>query len=221
MSQKTLLLVGLGPGLSNALVREFAKHGFRIAFIVRTPDKVAEFEKQLRADGIEALGVAADASDPVDLAEGIQTLLGEWHLPDVLLYNVSIFRMQSPSEINPEELVLDFRLNVQGALVATQTVLPGFKARGHGTLLYTGGGSAFSFHAPFTSLGMGKGAMRHLVHCIADEVQKEGISVGTFVINGAIKPDTPFAPEVIAPHYYRFYEQLTPTSEVEVVFNGG
>lgn len=221
MSQKTLLLVGLGPGLSAAVSRAFAKNGHRIAFIVRTPAHVADFEQQFAAEGIEAKGAAADASNPEALAQGLGALVDAWGVPDVLLYNVSIFRQEVPSEIKPEEFVFDFRLNVQGALVATQTVLPGMLQRGSGTLLYTGGGAALSHSAPFTSLGVGKAAMRHLVHCIADEVRPKGISVGTFLINGAIKPGTPFGPEVIAPHYYAFYEKLTPTSEVELIFNGG
>ena len=220
-SAPTLLLVGLGPGLSLAVCRRFAQAGHRIAFVVRTEAQVADFEGQFAAHGIEATGVTAPASDPAGLQAGLETLVERWGVPEATLYNVSIFRgEQPPSRIVPEEFVEDLKLNVLGALVTTQTLLAHYRRQGTGTLLYTGGGSALYPQAAYASLSIGKVALRNLVFAVADEVRAEGIRVGMLRIDGAIKPGTAFDPEKIAEAYYQMYAGLTLTGEVETVFGG-
>lgn len=53
MSKKTLIVVGAGKGLGNAVAKEFASHDFRVVLIARNEEHLQEYKKEFEAEGIE------------------------------------------------------------------------------------------------------------------------------------------------------------------------
>ncbi len=219
-SRPLMVLVGMGPGMGLSLAHRFAKEGFRIAFMARRLDSVKAFTDRLRNEGTQAWGFGVDAADPASLQAAFRSIFGSLGEPDVLIYNASIFHEAVPSQLDPAALDLEFRSMVGGFLVSAQAVIPSMKAKGKGTILLTGGGSALSPFASGASLCIGKSGQRSLCFCLAQELAPSGIHVATVTICGMIAPGTAFDPDRLAGEFWELHKQKPGAFEVERVFRG-
>ena len=209
------IIVGMGPGMGMALARRFGREGHRLALLARRADALNELATQLESEGLRVQTHAVDASSPSALNQMLSSCD-----PDVLIYNASIFREATPSQLDPEELVSEFRAMAAGFLASAQAVLPSMKARDKGTILLTGGGSALSPFASGASLSVGKAAQRSLLLSLAQELGDTGIHAATVTICGMIQPGTAFDPEKLAEQFWQLHAQPKGAFEVERVIKG-
>jgi short-subunit dehydrogenase len=218
MEHKVCTIVGMGQGVSMAVAKRFGKEGFAIAMISRRQSALDRYADQLRSVGIAALGFAADIADPAELKialDSIHKTLGE---TEVLVYNAAVMRQAVPSELSPAQLNEDVRVNITGALIAAQHVLPAMKKHKRGTILFTGGGLALEPYPMYTSLAIGKAGIRSLAYSLYGELQTQGIHVATVTICGFVQPSTKFDPDRIAEEYWRLHTQPKGKWEREVVY---
>lgn len=218
MLTKTCVIVGAGAGLSAAVARKFGENGFHLALIARRNETVGKLAHSLEKGGIMARGFSADAGDADSLREAFDHVKNIMGHPEVLIYNAAHLRQQSLLETNPDELIRDFTVNIAGAALSAQQVVPAMKKERHGTLLFTGGGLALNPHPLFASLAIGKSGLRTLTYCLAEELREHGIHVGTVTVSGTIEPGTHFDPETIADVYWRLQTQPADAWETEVVY---
>lgn len=213
-----LTLIGMGPGMGDAIARRFAAEGFSLALIARDAAKLATFVENFRQNGYPASAFAADASDSAQIVDAIGAAHREFGRTDVLVYNAAPLTAAKPSELQPDTLIHDFRICVASALVAAQQVLPGMRERGKGTILLTGGGLALHPAANYTSTSIGKAGIRSLAFALAQELGPEGIHAATVTICGFVQPGTRFDPVGIAEQYWRLHRQAPGQFETEQVF---
>ncbi|MBC7881958.1 MAG: SDR family NAD(P)-dependent oxidoreductase [Anaerolineae bacterium] len=218
MSKKVCAIVGFGSGVSMGVARAFAKEGFALALVARSPSNLTNNAQTLKEDGYSVLTFAADAGDEASLVQAFTQIRTELSDPEVLIYNAAAFTPGKPSSISLEALVADFRVNVAGALVAAQQVIPAMKANGKGTILLTGGGLALHPFAEAASLSIGKAGIRSLAFTLAQELKASGIHVGTVTICGTVQSGTHFDPDLIAPSYLTLHKQSQAAFETEVIY---
>jgi short-subunit dehydrogenase len=214
-------IVGVGPGIGESVARVFARNGFSLALLARNAQKLEALQSELRQEGFGVQVLPADASDTNSLKTALEQVQASLGVPDVLVYNVmSKTAAGVPSLLDPEQVVQDFRGNVLGALTAAQVVAPGMKARGSGTILFTGGGLALKPFKDYASLAMGKAGIRNLTFSLAQELQPVGIHVATVTVAGVVRPNSSFAPDTIATHFWRLHSQPKGAWELEHLFEG-
>jgi NAD(P)-dependent dehydrogenase (short-subunit alcohol dehydrogenase family) len=144
------VIVGAGPGMGLAIARRFGKEGYRLALVSRKADNLV---KDIRKLGdLTAHGFPADASDAKALAGAFENIRNLLAAPDVLVYNAAAIEAGKPSELTAETMLQNFRVNVVGALLSAQAVIPHMKAQRRGTILFTGGGLALNPHPSYASL---------------------------------------------------------------------
>jgi len=200
------------------VARAFGKEGYALALLARNPAKLGENAQTLKQEGFAVYTFTADAGEEASLIEAfaqIRTQLGD---PEVLIYNAAAFTPGKPSEINSSQLLADFRVNVAGALMATQQVIPAMKAKRCGSILLTGGGLALHPAADASSLAIGKAGIRSLAFSLAQELGNTGIRVGTVTICGTVEPGTHFDPDAIAQSYMALHKQSSEIAETEVIY---
>lgn len=212
-----LAIVGMGEGMGLAIARRFAKEGFVLAIIARNADKLEAFKATLQAEGYETHSFVADAGEEPSLQSALSSVQAQLGDPDVLVYNVAALKMESILNETMDTLAIDFKTNVAGALAATKAVLPAMKARGQGTILFTGGGFSLYPSPDFGSLSLGKAGIRSLAKQLAEAVKPDGIRVGTVTICGTVSPDDPkYNPDQIAENYWAFH--TNPDSDSEIIY---
>ena len=218
MSLPLCAVVGVGPGVSLAVARRFAREGFSIAIMARTKSRVEAYAQQLRDEGIDAQAYGVDVASATSVTDAFIQVQEKQGDPEVLVYNPSVYREVAPSQLDPEILVQDFRINTVGALCCVQAVLPAMRAHRKGNIFITGGGSALNPLPIHASLGIGKAAVRNLAFSLHAELASENIHVATVTIDGAVSPTTRLNPTDIAEVFWSLHQQPPGKREREIIF---
>lgn len=228
MVRPLAVLIGAGAGLGIALVRQFARHGMTVAFMARRPAAIAEYQRELDAEGLDTLGFVADAGDPRSVTDVFRQLRRSHPPASVLIYNAAIIepsRFVTPSGIAEAQysiapgwkargepidfdgLMDSFRTNVAGAHHAVREVAPSMIAAKSGTILLTGGVLAFGPWIEWGAVSLGKAALRSLGHSLFKELEPHGIQVSTVAIHGTMAKDTPYDHHIVAQAYWKLHGQ--------------
>lgn len=210
MSKKSVIVIGAGPGLGNAVAREFAHHEFRVALVARKAPHLAKYQQAFEAEGIEVMTVAADAAKPETLTRAIETVRKAWGTPDVLVYNIGITVPDGNQPITSQLLMERYQVDVASGWHAAQLVATDEFASKKGAILFTGGGFAKTFQ-PILSLKplcIDKAAMNAMNIVLHADFAPRGIFVGSVLVSGVIqKGDAKYDPALIAKQYWEMYEE--------------
>ncbi|MEO1291615.1 MAG: SDR family oxidoreductase [Pseudomonadota bacterium] len=213
-----VIVVGVGPGLGLALARKFAALGAAVGLIARSADELERHCAELAATDARAAYRAADAGDPAELAAAIASLEAENGPCDTLIYNAAVLRPGYPADLTTSRLRAEFDVNVIGAFSAAQAVWPGMVRRERGALLFTGGGLSLEPYPEWTSLALGKAALRNLAFSLHKDLSPQGIVVSVIAICGIIEPGGPFDPDRVAALYAELAAGSPADTPREVVF---
>src|SRR5581483_11496336 len=82
-----IALVAAGARLGLSLGKVFGAHGFDVALIARSPQRLDDLTGKLAAEGVTAAGFAADVTDRSALAAALDRAAGRFGRIDVLHYS--------------------------------------------------------------------------------------------------------------------------------------
>ncbi len=206
-------IIGAGPGLGAAAARRFAREGFSVALISRTPEKLTSLRDELTATGVPAAAYAADVQDPAALREAVEAAAAELGPIEVLQYSPVPRKdfLRPVLETSAEDLIAATQFSIVGPVVAVQSVLSGMERLGRGTILLVNGSSAATPNGNVagTSIAFaGESAYGAMLH---DTLAPRNIHVGQLIIPGAIGGGDPlFAPEALADRLWHIHTQRGP-----------
>ncbi len=210
------VVVGTGPGIGQAVAKRFARAGYALGLIARRKESLDGFVEGMKATGLTADAFPADAEHAPSLVDALTRIHNELGAVDVLIYNAAVVKRGSPFDIGVERLVREFRVNVGGALVCAQQVVPAMKARRKGTILFTGGGLALDPWPAMASLAIGKAGIKNLALSLHKELKESGIRVATVTVDGVVKPGGgALDPAAIAETFWSLHEQSASSGDAE------
>ncbi len=207
MTQKAVLIVGAGSGLSASLARAFNSKGMKIILAARNIDKLDSLKKE-----IDALVFKCDSTENKSVQNlFLQTdsIIGT---PEIVIYNPSLRIVKPFIEYDPDEMLQSIKVNSYGAfLVAHESVKRMLKI-GKGNIFFTGSSASVKGFAKSASFAMGKFGLRGLAQSLARELHPQNIHIGHFVIDGGIGKEQVgnyqmIHPDEIAKQYLNFYLQ--------------
>jgi NAD(P)-dependent dehydrogenase (short-subunit alcohol dehydrogenase family) len=220
LDSRHLLIVGAGPGLGASVARRFAREGYRLTLVARSPASTAALADELRDAGTDVAVVVADASDPDDLRAAVAPLFAGPGAPGVVIYSAALMAPDELLSVAPEQLAAAYAVNVIGAVVTAQLAVPAMRAAGGGTLLFTGGGFADALPESLATLSLGKLALRGAATMFAREVRDDNIHAGSLTILGQIAAGTPFDADNIADAYWVIRNEDADAWREEYRFDG-
>jgi NAD(P)-dependent dehydrogenase (short-subunit alcohol dehydrogenase family) len=195
-------IIGVGPGLSQAIAERFVAGGYGVGLIARSETTTRPLAERLSESGT-AVWARADAGDEICLRDALEAVEQQIGPTDVLIYNASVMRAEGALNVRPAMVRAEFDVTVIGALVSAQHVARGMIERGSGAILFTGGGLALEPYPEWTSLALGKAALRSLAFSLYKELAPEGVHVAVVAVCGIVEPHGPFDPHAIAEEYWR------------------
>jgi NAD(P)-dependent dehydrogenase (short-subunit alcohol dehydrogenase family) len=217
MALGTAVIVGVGPGLGLELARTFASAGHPVAMLARDKAKLDTFATELAAAGLDARGYVTDAADPVNLRDVLNAAISEMGAPDILVYNIGVLTPDSPVGGDDQTWAYNTAINILGARVGADAVLPELRD-GRGTLLFTGGGYALHPSRKFASLSVGKAGLRAYVEMLHDQLAGTGVHATSVTITGTIGSAPRFEPAEIAKAYLELHNQPEAEWQHELVY---
>jgi NADP-dependent 3-hydroxy acid dehydrogenase YdfG len=218
---KTIVVVGYGPGVSNAVAEKFGAEGFSVALVARTEARLADGVAALRAKGVAAAAVPADASDPDRIAAAIGQARAA--LGPISAIHWNAYGGGGAGDLiaaEPAAVQAAFDVAIVGLLAAVKAALPDLKAGGDGAVLVTNGAfgdlnpqiDALAVGLKSMGLAMANAAKHKLVGLLAARLKEEEVFVGEVMIAGAVKGtgfDTggpAIDPARIAGEFWRLYQ---------------
>ncbi|WP_410672283.1 SDR family oxidoreductase [Amycolatopsis sp. cmx-4-68] len=204
----TLAILGAGAGLGLATARKFGEAGFDVGLVARRQEKLDGLTRELAGEGVTAIGVAADVRDPVATAAALGRIAEGLGPVDVLVFSPlpSLDWIKPVTETSPEDVRASLELGVVGAVGAVNTVLPGMRRRGHGTVLFTTGGGAIAPKAALASSGITYAAEVAYARMLHETVAADGVHVAHTAIVGALGAGLKHEPSKVAGVLWRQHQ---------------
>jgi NADP-dependent 3-hydroxy acid dehydrogenase YdfG len=192
---KTIVVVGYGPGVSNAVAEKFGQEGFAVALVARSPERLAAGVEALAAKGLTADACPADAGDPSAIAAAVEKAREALGPIGAIHWNAFSGGAGDLATATPAEVRGALDVGVVGLLAATQAALPDLKAAGDGAVLVTNGAfgelnpqiDALAVNLKSMGLAMANAAKHKLVGLLAERLKSEGVYVGEVMIAGVVK----------------------------------
>ncbi len=207
MTQKAVLIVGAGSGLSASLARAFNSKGMKIVLAARNINKLDSLKKE-----IDALVFKCDSTENNSVQNLFLQTDSVIGTPEIVIYNPSLRIVKPFIEYDPYEMLQSIKVNSYGAfLVAHESVKRMLKI-GKGNIFFTGSSASVKGFAKSASFAMGKFGLRGLAQSLARELHPQNIHIGHFVIDGGIGKESVgnyqmIHPDEIAKQYLNFYLQ--------------
>ena len=212
LNYENALIVGAGSGLSASLARLFSREGLRVALAARNPEKLAALCAETSAKAF-----ACNAVDPDQVARLFSAVEGAIGAPEIVVYNASARARGPVAELVPAEVERAIMVSSFGGFLVAREAAARMLPKGRGAILFTGASASIKGYPLSAPFAMGKFALRGLAQSIARELAPQGIHVGHFVIDGAIRnpgrveppdrPDSMLDPDAIAASYLHMLKQ--------------
>ncbi|MFU8804071.1 MAG: SDR family NAD(P)-dependent oxidoreductase [Bradymonadaceae bacterium] len=180
--ERVCVVVGVGPGNGESLVRTFARDGYRVAALARDKGKLDEVVGGV--DGVNTY--ACDATDEGQVGsvfDQIERELGPVH---TLLYNAGSGVFHTFMEVEAKDLQQSWEVNTKGLFLAAKKVIPRMVKEGRGVIGVTGASASLRGKPATTAFAQAKAAQRMLAQSLAREFGPRGIHVFYFIIDGII-----------------------------------
>ncbi|WP_337868373.1 SDR family NAD(P)-dependent oxidoreductase [Meiothermus sp.] len=220
MEPKVCLVVGMGRGIGLSVARRFGREGYRLGLVARSETSLQNYAGALELDGCMVKTFPTDVTRTQQLISAVRETEKQLGSIGVLIYNAYASQGSRASELSLEALEQTLQVNLYGALLAAQLVIPGMLSRRQGTLLFTGDGLALNPQPDQAALSIGKAALRALVGALSKELYREGIHAATVTIAGPIRRNTPFDPDLIAEKFWELHTQPAGRWKTEVIYQG-
>ena len=218
--QKTILVCGHGPGISDAVANRFGGEGFQVALVARSVDKLEKARGALEARGIRAAVFPTDLSDSGAAKGLVQRVAGELGPVTAIHWNAYANVAGDVLAADAAALHTVFDVGVTGLVLTVQEALGDLKAA-KGAVLVTNGGLGFAdpkvdaTAVQWNAMGVAiaNAAKHKLVGLLSERLRADGITVGEVIVMGVVKGtiwDTggpAIEPRIIAGKFWEIYSK--------------
>jgi NAD(P)-dependent dehydrogenase (short-subunit alcohol dehydrogenase family) len=182
LSDKVVIVSGVGPGLGQANARALAREGATVVLAARNAEYLAQVQAEISGAGGRALAVPTNLVDPEQVRALVERTVGEYGRLDGLVNNA--FRMDTFESFEAVDLVKwrkIFEVNVWGALGLTQACVPHLTesaaARGDASIVFIISMSMRKIRALEGGYSSSKAAVQTAAKTMAVELGPRGVRV--------------------------------------------
>lgn len=196
---RVAIVTGAGRGIGRAIAQGLAADGFRVAIVSTSKDELEttarEISSTLDRDLVACL--PGDISQKGFAQSCVSEILKSWGRVDVLCNNAGVYK-KGTLDLSVEEFERIVSVNLTGAFMFAQAVVPHLKAQGSGYIFNIS--SICGVHG-FPEVGgytASKHALSGLSECMYRELAPAGVSVTSICpnwVNTAMVQEAPISRE--------------------------
>lgn len=178
-SPYVVAIIGAGSGIGRAAAQHLAREGVTVAALDRDAEGAAETVRLVAAGGGKGSAIAADVTDDKGIRAALASLEQQHGRLDGL---VNCAGITGKTNVKAHEVELaDFdqvyRINLRGALVASQAVLPGMLQRGYGRILHIASIAGKDGNAGMAAYSATKAGLIGLVKTMGKDYAQTGVTI--------------------------------------------
>lgn len=174
---QTALITGGGTGMGRAIALLLAQEGCAVAVnYSRSHDEAVSTRNELSDMGVNALAVQADVTDPAQVASMVQHVTDELGPISILICSAGTtvhVPFADLDGVNAGDWDRVMAVNVKGAFLAAQAVVPGMRTQGRGHIINIASSAGLRPSGSSIPYSVSKAAMIHLTRCLATGLAPE------------------------------------------------
>jgi len=178
LEDKVAIITGAGQGIGAGIARVFAAAGAKIMIATRTASHgEATVESIEKAGGTAAL-CAVDIGELENVERAVAETADLWGGIDIMVHNAASFLGGPVEAYSEDDLETVLSVNLKACFRLSKAVIPFFKKRGGGRLLFTSSVTGPRVAMPGTSYyAASKGGMNAFIRTAAIELARDNITV--------------------------------------------
>jgi NAD(P)-dependent dehydrogenase (short-subunit alcohol dehydrogenase family) len=178
---RVVIVTGGGAGIGRGLVRHLGHAGARVVVAEWKPERLADTVDELRADGVECLGVECDVSRRDSIQSMVAATVERFDRVDGIVNNAMTITDFVPlSELDEAQLDVNLTSGLKGTLWTMQAVYPHMKAARWGRIVNVGSAAGIVGFKGMGAYAATKEAIRALTRTAAREWAVDGIVVNLY-----------------------------------------
>ena len=136
LSGKVAIVTGASKGIGAAIARGLAEHGARVVVSSRKQEAVDAVAEKLRADGLEATGIACHVGDEAQLERLVEQTVTAYGGVDILINNAATNPVFGPlDQMTGEVFDKVMNVNVRACMLLANRCKPLMESRGGGSII--------------------------------------------------------------------------------------
>ncbi|SDT37816.1 SDR family NAD(P)-dependent oxidoreductase [Jiangella sp. DSM 45060] len=179
LTGRTALITGAGMGIGRAFAHALGEAGANVAVIDLDPTRAEQVVGELVENGVAALAIGADASDPEQIDAFVAQVVAHFGHLDIAVNNAGINLNSAAEETTLDEWDRVFAVNTRGVFLACQAEARVMFPHGYGKIVNTASMASLIVPHPQkqVSYNVSKGAVVTLTRTLAAEWAPRGIRV--------------------------------------------
>ena len=173
----TALITGATQGIGRATAFTLGGAGYKVGVCARTKAKVNRVVEELRGQGIEAAGAAADVAQPDQASRAAEELTSALGAIDVLVNNAGVLVAKPFEELSLEDWDATMATNVRSLYLMTRAVLPAMRQRRAGSIVNVASLAGRNGFVGGTAYAASKHAVLGFSRSLMLETRKDNIRV--------------------------------------------
>ena len=186
---RVAFITGANSGIGKGAALRLAQAGASIAALGLDQDSVKEVVEQIRNEGVEAEGYAADVSRPQEIRKAIDDAAKRFGRLDIVFANAGINGTWAPlDELEVEDWEKTIGVNLSGTFYTIKFAVPYLKNQGGGSIVVTSSvnGTRMFSNSGATAYATSKAGQLALTQMLALELARHHIRVNV-ICPGAIE----------------------------------
>lgn len=183
--KKTWFVTGSSRGLGRSIVAAVLAKGDNIAATARNPKQLEEFGTQYPG---QIIALPVDVTNREQIDKAVKDTIEKFGRIDVLVNNAGVGITGAIEEFSDEQMDSQLRINLNGPIDVTRTVLPYMRKQGSGSIFNVSSVGGRVGSAGFSMYQAAKFGLQGFTEVLAQEVAHLGIKV-TSIEPGGIRTD--------------------------------
>ena len=178
LDNKVAIITGAGQGIGAGIARIFAEAGANVMVATRTATNGRETVDGINNAGGTAALCAVDIGQLANIERAVAETADLWGGVDIMVHNAASFLGGPVEAYSEDDLETVLSVNLKACFRLSKAVIPIFKKRGGGRLLFTSSVTGPRVVMPGTSYyAASKGGMNAFIRTAAIELARDNITV--------------------------------------------
>lgn len=179
LAGKVAIVTGASRGLGFAMAKAMATAGAHVVLNSRDQAALDAKVAELKAAGLSAEAIAADAAIEAEIVSMVQLVLARHGKLDIAIANAGIQHRAPITDFTTADYLRVIAVNQHGPWLLAREAARAMVPRKSGRIIFTGSISAILGRAPISAYVASKGALHAATRTLAADLGRHGITVNS------------------------------------------
>lgn len=178
-----VVITGTSRGVGFELAQLFANNGYQVLAVSRNTKPLSAIKHK------NITSISVDLSKDAEIKKVAEFVQSSWKKVDILIHNAGKLINKPFSDLNTEDFLASYQVNVFGVAALTKSLLPFMPKNSHVVTISSMGGIQGSMKFPgLAAYSSAKGAVITLSELLAEEYKESKISFNVLAL-GAVQTE--------------------------------